>query len=271
MYPSVLLNGIGDVNLWNNATIVDPSLIPTPYTLNFVNQTKPVKYLLRVINASFQTTFIFSIDNHLLTVVGADFVPIKGYTTSNILVGIGQRYHVIVEADPQANNGTQPPTDHNFWIRTSVPNEPCTSDADAPLNPGYEQTGILRYDNTSTSTPTSTRWFDVDLTCADEPYASFTPVVQWTVPPTPANGASGEQEEVAFVTATPTNFPLAVFALNPAGSSPLTALQINFGDPTFLHLDNNGTWNASSVVIPENHTATDWVGGAGQHERTAPR
>ena len=71
------------------------------------------KYLLRIINTSFETTFIFSIDNHRLTVVGADFVPINNYSTTNIFVGIGQRYEVIVEAVPLPNP-TPPPIDGNF-------------------------------------------------------------------------------------------------------------------------------------------------------------
>ena len=37
--------------------------------------------------------------------MGADFVAVKNYSTPSILVAIGQRYHVIVEADPQGPNG----------------------------------------------------------------------------------------------------------------------------------------------------------------------
>ena len=48
-----------------------------------------VRYLLRLINTSVDTTFIFSIDSHKLTVVEADFVPIKNYTTESVLIGIG--------------------------------------------------------------------------------------------------------------------------------------------------------------------------------------
>ena len=48
------------------------------------------KYLLRLINASTDTTWIFSIDNHMLQVVQADLVPIKPYYRDHILVGIGK-------------------------------------------------------------------------------------------------------------------------------------------------------------------------------------
>jgi hypothetical protein len=38
------------------------------------------------------TTFIFTIDDHMLEVIEADFVPIEPYNTTNILVGIGMRW-----------------------------------------------------------------------------------------------------------------------------------------------------------------------------------
>ena len=46
-------------------------------------------YLLRLINTSLDTTLIFSIDGHNITVIGSDFVPITPYETNAVLVGIG--------------------------------------------------------------------------------------------------------------------------------------------------------------------------------------
>jgi FtsP/CotA-like multicopper oxidase with cupredoxin domain len=46
---------------------------------------------MRIINTAVDTTFIFTIDNHTLEVIEADFVPIEPYNTSNILIGIGMR------------------------------------------------------------------------------------------------------------------------------------------------------------------------------------
>lgn len=48
------------------------------------------KYLLRIINTSLDTDYIFSIDNHNFTVISSDFVPIIPYNTSNIAVAIGK-------------------------------------------------------------------------------------------------------------------------------------------------------------------------------------
>lgn len=79
--------------------------IPKKYQLHFE---KPAsypyttkRYLMRLINTSFSTTFIFSIDHHRMQMVGADFVPIVPTAPrTHIIVGIGQRYNIIIEADP---------------------------------------------------------------------------------------------------------------------------------------------------------------------------
>ena len=85
-------------------------------------------------------------------------------------------------------------------------------------------------------------------------------MVPWKIG-SPANGnVTGENETV---TINPSGgipgFRLAMFALNPSSQSVWTPLQVNYGDPTFLHLNNTGPWNSSAVVLPEDFTATDWV------------
>ena len=114
--------------------------------------------------------------------VTSDFVPIEPYTSTSVHIGIGQRYNVIVEADPQGSEdgGNPVPDDGSFWIRTWVP-DGCGT---APGGEGYEETGILRYGNaSSTATPTSRPWGDVSRLCADEPYESLRPKLPWKVGP----------------------------------------------------------------------------------------
>ena len=45
--------------------------------------------MLILINTAVDTTFVFSIDEHELEVIEADFVPIRPYKSNSILVGIG--------------------------------------------------------------------------------------------------------------------------------------------------------------------------------------
>lgn len=89
-------------------------------------------YLLRVVNGAIDTHFDFSIDNHTLTVIAADFVPIVPYTTNVIAIGMGQRYDVIVTAN-QASVAS------DFWLR-AVPDTFCSNN----YNPDNIK-GIIHY------------------------------------------------------------------------------------------------------------------------------
>ena len=212
---------------------------------------KGTRYLLRIINTAFDSTFIFSIDNHPLEVIASDFVPIKPYITDYLHVGIGQRYHVIVDAtDPLHTGG-------NYWIRTYKAD--CfrfnNSDPTSHIQ-GYERSGFVQYG--SSMTPPSTTQSPPDFTCADEPYASFTPIVSWTVSKTPKNdpaGSIGENMTVQLGNGG-TLYPLAFASV---GGEQFNPLGIDYGNPTFLNLNNTGEWNPLWVVFPEDFTATDWV------------
>ena len=263
--PSILLNGRGNVTRYSGVpSTVEPL---KPYTLQFVNQTDPgpKRYLLRIINTSYLSTFVFSIDNHYLTVVSADFVPIHPYSNTSILVGIGQRYNVIVEAAPQLNLQGDIPTDGNFWIRTYVafcgrppPSNDCSELNGHPA--GYEQSGILRYNSSSKSDPRSQPWRHMSCACSDETYTSLRPVVPWYVG-SASNGAGQEFDVILNNTARDKGVPyrLANFALQPPNAPFFNPLQIDYGQPTFLYLNQTSGWNSSLVIIPEDFTDNDWV------------
>lgn len=93
-------------------------------------------YLLRVVNGAADTHFDFSIDNHTLTVIAADFVPIVPYTTEVIAIGMGQRYNVIVTADQSA-------VASDFWLR-ATPDTFCSNN----YNPDAIK-GIIHYGGVS--------------------------------------------------------------------------------------------------------------------------
>jgi hypothetical protein len=242
-FPSIVLNGRGNITRYNNS-MPAPLPVPTPYTITFE---RAKRYLLRLINTSFEATFVFSIDNHVLQIVGSDFVPIHPYFNTSVLIGIGQRYHVIVEADPLSNS-----TDENFWIRTWLAN--CFRFNQSQASLGYERTGILRY-GSSEASPNTNPWEDVSLSCSDETYTSLIPILPWTVG-SPSNNRSGiGQDFTVQGQSAPTYFPLAFFSLG-GDQNPL---KIDWGNPTFLNLNNPGQWNPLWVVFPENYTSTDWV------------
>nr|AHZ58333.1 laccase [Auricularia auricula-judae]AHZ58334.1 laccase [Auricularia auricula-judae] len=119
------------------------------------------KYRLRLINTSVDSFFRVSLDNHTMTVIASDFVPIKPYTTNVIGLAIGQRYDVIIEANQDATK--------SYWFRV-WPQISCSTNDNAG-----DVTGYITYG--TTDLPTSTA-FEVDDSCDDEtglvPYVSVT-------------------------------------------------------------------------------------------------
>ena len=258
----ILLNGLGNVTSYNN-TQRNTTVIQDPYNITFEGPQsgKPIKkYLLRIINTSFDSTFVFSIDNHNLSIISTDFVPIHNYTNSSVLVGIGQRYNVIVEAKPLVYNDTSHlPPDGNYWIRTYV--SPC-----GPGSPdwshGYERTGILRYNSKSKATPSSQPWWpEVSKDCSDETYSSLHPIVPWTVD-CPINSRDGQnygENFTVWLDKAPKNPPFPLSQWTVGLDEQFTPIRVNYSDPTFFHLDNKGEWDPMWRIVPESYTSKDWV------------
>lgn len=247
--PGILLNGKGDVTKCNPGVVPDKK-IPNATTISF----EPGKrYLLRVINTAYDTTFLFTIDNHEFTVVAVDFVPISPYETKSLVVGIGQRYNIIVEARPLTDNTNKIPTDLNFWIRTYVLDDCFGS---TPPGPNYHEIGILRYDAKSEATPTSKPWSDLDTkTCKGE--MGWKPYFPWIVG---AQTNPLEQHDV-FFKKNPAAYPLARFGMAQPIPTPvkMTALRVDYQNVTFRNLDNAGGWPDPWVMVTEDGTYRSWV------------
>ena len=184
-----LLNGRGYFNCTAAGYSEDDCEEPPPIYQKVFKRGR--RYLLRLINASTATHFVFSIDKHILQVITSDYVAIEPYYAESILVGIGQRYEVVVEAKP--SNSLVPLEDQNYWIRTVA-----AWDCGGMEYPNPE-IGIIRY-NSGSKTPT-TKQYKFPSTCADEPRESLKPVVplivdagphpansrEWNPPPPPQN------------------------------------------------------------------------------------
>lgn len=230
--PCILLGGVGDITKCYPGTTNDTE-IKGPFRLSFQ---KGQRYLLRVINTSYRAGFTFSIDNHEMWVVSADFVPITPYNTTAIRVNIGQRYNIVVVANPINSS------DANFWIRTYQ--SPCGSVGN--LGPKYMNTGIISYDNSTGPDPTSTQWPNAQSKeCKDEPLLSIQPIVPWS-PPGPSNS---DVPRVIFSGTPPPGLPKLFYAIS-SSYSDFQPLQIQWGNPTFTNLQNTN-WPNLSVIVPE--------------------
>ncbi|KAK8093159.1 multicopper oxidase [Apiospora kogelbergensis] len=170
-------------------------------------------YRLRLVNAAVDTHWKFSIDNHSMTVIAMDLVPITPFTTNVLSMGMGQRYDVVVTAD-QASIAS------SFWLR-AIPQSSC-SDNDSSDN----IRGIIYYAN-STDTPTTTGFSFTD-SCEDEDVSNLVPYISKTV------GDSGWSDSEAATVAF-NDDSLFRWYLNS------TTMVVEWVDPTILKVYNNET------------------------------
>ncbi|RYP66628.1 hypothetical protein DL771_007697 [Monosporascus sp. 5C6A] len=192
--------------------------------------TEGASYRLRLVNSAIDTFFKFSVDNHTLTVIGMDLVPIEPYTTEFVNIGIGQRYDIILTAD-QAAVAT------DFWMR-AIPQVAC-SDNDSADN----IKAIVHYGD-STATP-STTGFEYTDSCHDEDLSNLVPIVRKVV-----GDDSNELLEIA--TAGVVN-NLFKWFLNS------TTMVVDWADPTLLQISNNVTTFDNSDAVIELPNANEWV------------
>ncbi|KAM0364816.1 hypothetical protein ACHAPK_010208 [Fusarium culmorum] len=210
------------------------------------------KYILRVINTSVDTTWIFSIDNHNFTVMSTDFVPIHPYEVDHVVIGIGQRYHIVLDATPTNTSVLPASPDGNYWIRT-VGADRCKG-FEAGNEPDERQ-GILRYNASSTLVPTTFRTPYVTA-CRDENYTMLKPILPWKVKPVELDYEKAQFDiglkKYKDRPEKGDGFQWWAFGENP--------LWLNFSNPTILNL-NNDTWDpnyAVDLVVPDSKK-DEWV------------
>jgi FtsP/CotA-like multicopper oxidase with cupredoxin domain len=67
----------------------------------FTTQFEPgTSYRLRLINTAIDTHFTFSIDNHTMTVIEADFVPVEPFTVDVLPIAIGKIFYFVIFDPP---------------------------------------------------------------------------------------------------------------------------------------------------------------------------
>lgn len=125
------------------------------------------KYRIRVVNSATDGHFQFSIDGHSLTVIATDLVPIVPYAADSVVVAMGQRVDVVVEALADGAG--------DYWLRAAW-NSACSTNLNSA---GI--TGIVRYDADSTADPSTTSSVTASTTCGDEPLASTVPYLSLDV------------------------------------------------------------------------------------------
>lgn len=146
-------------------------------------------YRLRLINTGAEALLKFSIDNHQMTVIANDFVPVKPYNIDVVTLGVGQRTDIIVKA-------TGKPGD-SAWIRAAATS---TVAGGCALVDGSRLEGMaaIFYQSADTSvTPTTNTSVDPARlnVCANDPLTSTVPYFSLTPDPKPS---TNKQIDITF-------------------------------------------------------------------------
>ncbi|KAH7407626.1 Cupredoxin [Cadophora sp. MPI-SDFR-AT-0126] len=186
-------------------------------------------YRIRLVNGAIDTHWKFMIDEHEMTVIAMDLVPIVPYTTTTLSIGMGQRYDVVVTATQSSGN---------YWLR-AIPQTAC-SDNDNTDN----IMGIFMYDSTNTTEPSSSAYTYTD-SCDDEDMSTLVPYLSKTV------STESEDDDFAVTVGRSNN----VFKWYMAG----TTFEVEWEDPTLLQIYEGDTNYTTSSHVIELPTADEWV------------
>jgi FtsP/CotA-like multicopper oxidase with cupredoxin domain len=125
---------------------------------------------LRLINVGSLANQKFSIDNHEMTVIANDYVPVQPYTTKVVTLGAGQRTDVIV-------NATGSPTDV-VWMRSDI--DMVCLQTTATIQTALAAIYYESADTSSTPDTTGTTWESNN--CQNDPLNQTVPYYPLTPP-----------------------------------------------------------------------------------------
>ncbi|KAJ7083793.1 Cupredoxin [Mycena epipterygia] len=274
-YEATQIIPVSDSGLFNGAGRWQGGPL-TPYAVSTVTTGK--RYRMRLINASARASFIVSIDNHNMIVIGTDGVATVPNTVNIITILAGQRYDIVVTANQPVGN---------YWINTILDGGNPAHNLNLNATLGR---GILRYEGADIAEPTGPM---------TQGPADQIPLEEWTLTPlfpTPAPHADIYMTFVTSMTVNKTQWninnvsylaptiPTLVKILDGADSAgdfnvtentfilpPNKVVQITFPpDPADelhpFHLHGNNFWvvksNGSEIINEVNPIRRDVTGAA---------
>ncbi|EMC98300.1 hypothetical protein BAUCODRAFT_42685, partial [Baudoinia panamericana UAMH 10762] len=196
-------------------------------TYNQVFIKKGKKYRLRLINSSVDNQIWVSLDNHTMTVMSADLIPIKPYDTETILIDIGQRYDVVIHANQAAGN---------YWFRANAATF-CLS------GNNFYGRAIWTYDTIAPATPTSPA-YAAPTVCGES-----SKIAPYWYQPVPSGSFTSALDKVNInltrVEQIPGEGNVIVWALN------TSSINVDWEKPTLQYvMDGNTSYPSSLSVVP---------------------
>ncbi|KAI9664629.1 MAG: hypothetical protein M1821_006075 [Bathelium mastoideum] len=195
------------------------------------------KYRLRLINTAVDNQIRVSLDNHLLQVMTTDFVPVKPTYNQTILLGIGQRYDVVINANQTAGN---------YWFRATA-----AADCQSGNSNANGALAIFSYDSVSTANPSSSAWPTPSTGCFEP--TNLAPFWNQPVPSTSAFS----NLDVGLTTGSVTIGPnLTVWGIN------ATSIDVNWDKPVRSYLAEGNTSypkGENIIQLPNENVWTYWL------------
>lgn len=197
---------------------------------------KPGKrHRLRIINTSVDNSFTVSLVGHQFTVIETDFVPVVSATTSQIFLGVGQRYDVTIDADQAVGN---------YWFNVTFASSGLCGTS-LMKNPA----SIFQYEGASdTALPTNPGTAPTDSLCEDR--AEWGPVVAKSVPQASFTAGTDNTLEVTTAVKNWDGHQRVYWEIN--GSD----MNITWGEPTMEYLikgDMSFPRNFNAFEVPESN------------------
>jgi FtsP/CotA-like multicopper oxidase with cupredoxin domain len=194
-----------------------------------VNLTPGKRHRLRIINTSTENHFQVNLQNHTMTVIASDMVPVNAFTTDSLFLAVGQRYDVTIDANQ---------TPGNYWFNVTFGGGDLCGNS---LNP--HPAAVFHYNGAPNGLPTNKGLVPVDHHCLDS--LSLTPVVTRSVPVSGFVKKPGNTLPVHLDT---TGVPLFVWKVN--GS----AINVDWQKPVLEYVMNN---DVDNIPVQDNVVRID--------------
>ncbi|KAF2660090.1 multicopper oxidase [Lophiostoma macrostomum CBS 122681] len=194
------------------------------------------KHLLRLVNTGINNWIHVSLDQHPFTVVSSDFTPIVPFVTDSLVLAVGQRYDVIINANQ---------TEGNYWLRVGTGGGRC----DGPNTNAANIRGIFAYGN-STEPLDSANSTGITLPTGCDDETNIVPFVKTDIP------QDTPEELTLGFTNTQAAGNLVQWLIDGV------SLRVDLKDPTLLNvLNGNDTFEATEnvYVVGEKNQWQYWV------------
>ncbi|KAM7191610.1 laccase [Naviculisporaceae sp. PSN 640] len=223
-------------NILFNGTNINPNGPGGEYAK--VRLTSGKRHRLRLINPSADNTFTISIVGHTMTVIEADFVPVQPYDTTEVYLGVGQRYDVVINADQPAGA---------YWLNATLSSNGFCGSSKNPY-----PAAIVTYEGFEDSIPTDPGVAPVDTYCADD--LSLRSLVPMSAPKTEFNPRPEDTLSVSLEVNT--NISKVFWEVNGV------PIDVSWEKPTLQYvLDSDLSFplEANVIQLPDETVWTFWV------------